>query len=188
MSDVIGVWSEREQRLLLSHPPKLKRNLIGSHTPLGEVPPEWLAEVEWRVSRPLGFDGCWYLATRRRSASVRRSDDQQWTFKSNPQMRVMEFVAGVGWKNEVVRARPWIAQMFYEWDGIEDPASGFVSGFKRADTGTEVRFEKPRSHWQVTMACKDDRCINPAHMTFQPSGGKNEPVQPDKINIQKVRP
>lgn len=100
-------------------------------------------------------------------------------------MRVMEFVEKVGWQNRVVRARPWIAQIFYEWDGLEDPASGFVEGFTRSDTGIRVTFEHPRSHWQVTMACKDDRCINPAHMTFQPAGGKNVPVMPDKILIRR---
>lgn len=187
MSQVIGVWSEREQKLLWSRPPQLKRNLIGQHTPLGEVPPEWLAEVEWRVSRPLGFEGCWYLTSRRRDRTVRRKDDQQWTYKSNPKMRVMSFIDGVGWRNEIVYARNWIAHIFYEWDGIEDPDLGHVSGYIRSDTKRRVVVEKQRSHWQVVTACKDDRCINPAHFTFQPSGGHREAVLPDNINFQKVK-
>lgn len=183
MSQLIGVWSEREQKLLWSRPPKLKRNLIGAHTPLSEVPPEWLAEIEWRVSRPLGFDGCWFMTTRQRPRSVRTKGDQQFEFKENPLIRVMVFYERQGWKNEVVRARPWIAEIFYEWDGLEDPSAGFVEGFTREDTGTRVHFEHPRSHWQVKMACKDTRCINPAHMTFQPANGRNASIQPNKILI-----
>lgn len=174
MSDAIGVWSERDQCIVYSRPPQLKRNLIGQHTPFGEVPLEWLAEIEWRVARPLSWDGCWYITSRRRAPEVRRADDQQWSFKHNPTIRVMEFIAGLGWRNKVVRARKWIAEIFFEWDGIEDPNGGFVQGFKRHDTGTQVTIEKPRSHWEITMSCKDDRCINPSHMRFQPVSGRGK--------------
>lgn len=145
--------------------------MIGPHTPLSEVPLEWLAEIEWRVARPLGWNDHWYITPRDRKNEQTRDAAMQTTWQENPRIRVKEYVEGKGWRSKQVRARLYIAEMFFEWDGIEDPAHGHVSGYKHPKYGKNVVIEKPRSHWECSMTCGDPRCINPMHIGFKAAGG-----------------
>jgi len=89
-------------------------------------------------------------------------ETQQHLFRANPMISVHVFDADRGWEVKKVRARTYVAEMFYEW-APEPPR--YVRGYSRGDK--KIAVEKPRSMWLVKCSCKDDRCINPMHFTFE---------------------
>lgn len=76
-------------------------------------------------------------------------------------LSVQVFDVDRGWQTKKVRARTFIADIFFEW-APEPPR--YSKGYKRGDRTIAV--EKPRSIWLVKTSCHDDRCINPMHFVF----------------------
>lgn len=169
-SQVIGVWSETAQRVLHIHAPKLKCNLIASHTRFDEIPAEWLEDIEPYIVRP-SWNSCWFIAPRWggrvKKGETRRRDyrDVPRDYAKHPLLYVRAYEEGKGWFAKKVRARPYIARIFFEWD--QDEPERYIAGFMRSN-GQVVAFPNPRSVWQVKMTCGDDRCVNPSHFGFEP--------------------
>lgn len=139
---------------------------------MGEVPAEWMEEVEWRINRPFGWNACWYLGVRRMAKGLAMLEDHR-PYPKNPEMSVKILLPKKGWVSKVVKARPFIAQIFFEWDGIESWGQNYVSGYlhhrpNKHGVYKRVQQEKPRSHWEIKMTCGDDACINPQHFKFEP--------------------
>lgn len=168
MSESFGVWDKGTGSIVYVDPPKLKRNLLSRDTLLSEVPAEWLREVEWRVHRPYGWGNCWFIWSR---GHGKQNYDPEMggepdTWPSNPMFNVMVWNRGdAKWESKLVRVRPWLAEIFFEWDPKE-PLVQF-NGY-RSKQGKEIILPA-RSDWEVGLACGNDACINPAHFKFEQS-------------------
>lgn len=168
MSEPFGVWNAKTESIVYVDPPKLRMNLLTRDTPLGEVPPEWSREVEWRVHRPYGWGNCWFIWSRTRGKQHYDAElnGEPTTWPENPMCSVQVWNRNaLRWESKSVRIRPWIANIFYEWDSKEPLVQ--LNGY-RTGSGKEVILPA-RSDWEVAMVCGNDACINPAHFRFEQS-------------------
>lgn len=140
--------------------------MLGSSSPLGEIPREWLEEIEWRIARPLGWNSCWFISPRKRGGSD--PTQQAPDFRSHPQISVMHYARGKGWQAINVRARSYIARIFYEYEFEPHFKASHERKFSEAHGGHTkiIHTNAFVSSWLIKTSCDDDRCVNPHHFVF----------------------
>ena len=144
--------------------------MIGKHTHFDEIPREWLEDIEPYIVRP-SWNSCWFISPKwggkvNKGGSRRRDRrDAPRDYLDHPRVNARAYEEGRGWVSKQVRARPYIAHIFFEWD--QDEPDRYIAGFINS-RGNAVSFPSPRSVWQVKMTCNDLRCVNPSHFGFEP--------------------